>query len=122
MMATLNPGDEVIIAAPYWVSYPDIVKLASGTPIIIKGKRREIILKLVRSDLEENITEKTKWIIINSPSNPTGEVYSQAELTSLSRSYRKASQIYMFCQMIFMNTFLYKGSGKFSTIAAIDPE
>ena len=64
MIATLNPGDEVIIPAPYWVSYPDIVKLAGGNPIIIKTKESNNF-KINSSDLEENITEKTKWIILN---------------------------------------------------------
>ena len=94
MMATLNPGDEVIIAAPYWVSYPDIVKLASGNPIIIKAKE-ENNFKISADDLEKNITKKTKWIIINSPSNPTGEVYSKAELTSLAKVIEKHPDLYL---------------------------
>ena len=120
MMATLNPGDEVIIAAPYWVSYPDIVKLASGTPIIIKAKE-ENNFKISADDLEKNITKKTKWIIINSPSNPTGEVYSKAELTSLAKVIKKHPDLYILSDDIY-EYLLYKGSEKFSTIAEIDPE
>ena len=120
MMATLNPGDEVIIAAPYWVSYPDIVKLASGTPIIIKAKE-ENNFKISADDLEKNITKKTKWIIINSPSNPTGEVYSKAELISLAKVIKKHPDLYILSDDIY-EYLLYKGSEKFSTIAEIDPE
>lgn len=120
MMATLNPGDEVIIAAPYWVSYPDIVKLASGNPIIIKAKE-ENNFKISADDLEKNITKKTKWIIINSPSNPTGEVYSKAELTSLAKVIKKHPDLYILSDDIY-EYLLYKGSEKFSTIAEIDPE
>ena len=120
MMATLNPGDEVIIAAPYWVSYPDIVKLASGTPIIIKAKE-ENNFKISADDLEKNITKKTKWIIINSPSNPTGEVYSKAELTSLAKVIKKHPDLYILSDDIY-EYLLYRGSEKFSTIAEIDPE
>ena len=94
MIATLNPGDEVIIPAPYWVSYPDIVKLAGGNPIIIKTKESNNF-KINSSDLEENITEKTKWIILNSPSNPTGEVYSQDELKSLAEVIKKHPNLYV---------------------------
>ena len=120
MMATLNPGDEVIIAAPYWVSYPDIVKLASGTPIIIKAKE-ENNFKISADDLEKNITKKTKWIIINSPSNPTGEVYSKAELTSLAKVIEKHPDLYILSDDIY-EYLLYRGSEKFSTIAEINPE
>ena len=120
MIATLNPGDEVIIAAPYWVSYPDIVKLASGTPVIIKAKE-ENNFKISADDLEKNITKKTKWIIINSPSNPTGEVYSKAELTSLAKVIEKHPDLYILSDDIY-EYLLYKGSEKFSTIAEIDPE
>ena len=83
LITTLNPGDEVIIPKPYWVSYPDIVKLAGGKPVTI-STTVENNFKITDSDLEKNITEKTKWIILNSPSNPTGEVYTLNELLSLS--------------------------------------
>ena len=120
MIATLNPADEVIIPAPYWVSYPDIVKLAGGKPIIIKTKESNNF-KINSSDLEENITEKTKWIILNSPSNPTGEVYSQDELKSLAEVIKKHPNLYVLSDDIY-EYLLYKGSDKFSTIAQFDED
>ncbi len=83
MMATLNPGDEVIIPAPYWVSYPDIVLLAGGTPVAVEATI-EHNFKLQPDQLEAAITEKTKWIIFNSPSNPTGAAYTRDELKALT--------------------------------------
>jgi aspartate aminotransferase len=83
MMATLNPGDEVIIPAPYWVSYPDIVNLAGGSPVIV-ATQAEHGFKLQPEDLEAAITPKTKWFIFNSPSNPTGAAYTAAELKKLT--------------------------------------
>ena len=83
MMATLNPGDEVIIPAPYWVSYPDIVLLAGGTPVPVEATL-ETDFKLQPEQLEAAITDKTKWIIFNSPSNPTGAAYSREELKALT--------------------------------------
>ena len=84
LMATLNPGDEVIIPAPYWVSYPDIVMLAGGTPVFVEGKV-ENGFKLQAADLEEAITPKTKWLILNSPSNPTGAAYSRGRAEGADR-------------------------------------
>lgn len=83
LMATLNPGDEVIIPAPYWVSYPDIVNLAGGEPVIVQA-REEHGFKLQAEDLAQAITEKTKWFIFNSPSNPTGAAYTAEELKKLT--------------------------------------
>ena len=76
MMATINSGDEVIITAPYWVSYPDIVLLAEGKPVIVECPENQDF-KLRPEQLEKNITPKTKWLMLNSPSNPTGAVYSK---------------------------------------------
>ena len=81
-MATLNPGDEVIIPAPYWVSYPDMVLLAGGTPVVVAAGI-ETQFKLTPAQLESAITPKTKWFIFNSPSNPTGAGYTAAELRAL---------------------------------------
>ncbi len=81
-MATLNPGDEVIIPAPYWVSYPDMVLLAGGTPVAVPAGI-ETQFKLTPAQLEAAITPKTKWFIFNSPSNPTGAGYTEAELRAL---------------------------------------
>lgn len=81
--ATLNSGDEVVIPAPYWVSYPDMVKLAGGTPVIAPAKL-ENGFKLTPADLEAAITPKTKWFVFNSPSNPTGAGYTPAEIKALT--------------------------------------
>ncbi len=81
-MATLDPGDEVIIPAPYWVSYPDMVLLAEGTPVFVIG-HEETGFKITPEDLDAAITPKTKWVLLNSPSNPTGAAYSRDELKAL---------------------------------------
>ena len=83
LMATLNPGDEVIIPAPYWVSYPDMVLLAGGTPVAVECGI-ENAFKMTPAQLEAAITPKTKWLIFNSPSNPTGAGYSWDELKALT--------------------------------------
>ncbi len=83
LMATCNPGDEVIIPAPYWVSYPDMVLLAGGTPVSVPCGI-ESHFKLTPAQLEAAITPKTKWFIFNSPSNPTGAGYTRAELKALT--------------------------------------
>jgi aspartate aminotransferase len=83
LMATLNPGDEVIIPAPYWVSYPDMVLLAGGTPVFVAAGIATNF-KITAAQLEAAITPKTKWFIFNSPSNPTGAGYTQAELRALT--------------------------------------
>ena len=81
-MTILNEGDEVIIPAPYWVSYPDIVKLADATPVIVEGNISQSF-KITPAQLQQAITDKTKMVIINSPSNPSGKAYSKAELKAL---------------------------------------
>ncbi|MBA3324238.1 MAG: pyridoxal phosphate-dependent aminotransferase [Rhodobacteraceae bacterium] len=83
LMATLNPGDEVIVPAPYWVSYPDMVRLAGGAPVVIEG-RLETGFKITPESLAGAITPRTKWLIFNSPSNPTGTGYSRGELRALT--------------------------------------
>ncbi|MFQ5773667.1 MAG: pyridoxal phosphate-dependent aminotransferase [Kiloniellaceae bacterium] len=83
LMATLDPGDEVIIPAPFWVSYPDMVLLAGGEPVIVPCPQNNRF-KLQADDLEAAITEKTKWIILNSPSNPTGAAYGAEEMTAIT--------------------------------------
>jgi len=83
MMATLNPGEEVVIPAPYWVSYPDIVMLAGGEPVCIEGPM-DRAYKISAEQLDRAITPKTKWLIFNSPSNPTGAAYSRDELKALT--------------------------------------
>src|SRR5690606_7680416 len=83
LVATLNPGDEVIIPAPYWVSYPDMVLLAGGEPVSVPAGL-ETNFKLTPAALEAAITPRTKWFIFNSPSNPTGAGYTRAELKALT--------------------------------------
>ncbi|HSK40275.1 MAG TPA: pyridoxal phosphate-dependent aminotransferase [Arenibaculum sp.] len=83
LMATLDPGDEVIIPAPYWVSYPDMVELAEGTPVFVACPP-EKGFKLQPADLERAITPKTKWLIVNSPNNPTGAAYTRAEMKAIT--------------------------------------
>jgi aspartate aminotransferase len=82
-MATLNPGDEVIVPAPYWVSYPDIVRLGGAEPVIVEGLP-ELGYKITADQLDAAITPKTKWFIFNSPSNPTGAGYTEQELKALT--------------------------------------
>ncbi|NNL36040.1 MAG: aminotransferase class I/II-fold pyridoxal phosphate-dependent enzyme, partial [Silicimonas sp.] len=83
LVATLNPGDEVIIPAPYWVSYPDMVKLAGGTPVIVEATVEDGF-RISPEALEAAITPRTKWLIFNSPSNPTGAGYSPEALKALT--------------------------------------
>jgi aspartate aminotransferase len=120
MIATLNPGDEVIIPSPYWVSYPDIVKLAGGTPVTIETSIEDNF-KITDTKLKQSITEHTKWIILNSPSNPTGEVYSQYELESLIDVLKQHPDIYILTDDIYEH-LLYDRSEKFITIGQLDDE
>jgi len=120
MIATLNPGDEVIIPSPYWVSYPDIVKLAGGTPVIIETTIEDNF-KITDTKLKQSITEHTKWIILNSPSNPTGEVYTQYELESLIDVLKQHPNIYILTDDIYEH-LLYDRSKKFITIGQLDDE
>ncbi len=83
LMATLNPGDEVICIAPYWVSYPDIVLLGGGKPVIVEAKIEDGF-RLTPEALERAITPKTKWLIFNQPSNPTGACYTREQLKALT--------------------------------------
>ena len=120
MIATLNPGDEVIIPSPYWVSYPDIVKLAGGTPVIIETSIEDNF-KITDTKLKQSITEHTKWIILNSPSNPTGEVYTQYELECLIDVLKQHPNIYILTDDIYEH-LLYDRSKKFITIGQLDDE
>ena len=92
MMATLNKGDEVIIPAPYWVSYPDIVLLAGATPIVVECSEEQGF-KLTAKDLEAAITNNTKWVILNSPSNPTGACYSEQEIKNLAHVLKRKPHV-----------------------------
>ena len=119
MMATLNLGDEVIIPAPFWVSYPDIVMLAEGKPIIVKCDASRDF-KITPEQLENNITNKTKWLMLNSPSNPTGAVYSFNELKALSEVLLKYPNVLVLTDDIY-EKIIYD-DGVFSTIASVEPK
>ena len=115
-MATVNKGDEVIIPAPYWVSYPDMVLLAGGKPKIVKCDERDNF-KLTPKKLEKAISKKTKWIILNSPSNPTGSAYTEEEIEGLSKILLKYKKIYILSDDIY-EQILYDNF-HFFTIAEI---
>ena len=116
MLATINPGDEVIISAPYWVSYPDIVLLAGGIPRIIKCSEKNQF-KIMPIDLKKNISNKTKWLIINSPSNPTGSCYTQKELEVLGEVLKENKNVFILSDDIYEHV-IYDGF-EFFTIAQI---
>ena len=99
-MATLNKGDEVIIPAPFWVSYPDMVLLAGGKPKIIKCTEQEGF-KLTAKKLKKAITKKTKWVILNSPSNPTGAGYTKKEITDLAKVLIKNKKVHILSDDIY---------------------
>ena len=100
MMATLNEGDEVIIPAPYWVSYPDIVLLAGGSPIILECNEKQGF-KINPLELEKSITKKTKWIILNSPSNPTGACYSEKEIKEIGKVLENHPHVFILSDDIY---------------------
>ena len=118
LMATLNPGDEVIIPAPYWVSYPDMVLLAGGQPVFIEASARNNY-KISPAQLEKAITNKTKWFIFNSPSNPTGAGYSKNELKKITEVLMK------FPEVLIMTDDMYEHLAYddflFSTPAQVEP-
>jgi len=115
-MATVNKGDEVIIPAPYWVSYPDIILLAGGKPKIVKCEEKDNF-KLTPKKLEQAISKKTKWIILNSPSNPTGSAYTKKEIEELSKVLIKNKKIYILSDDIYEH--ITYDNFKFFTIAQI---
>ncbi|MBX3458276.1 MAG: pyridoxal phosphate-dependent aminotransferase [Candidatus Paracaedibacteraceae bacterium] len=119
LMATLNSGDEVIIPAPYWVSYPDIVNLFGGVPKIVKCLE-ESGFKLTPDLLEEAITNNTKWLILNSPSNPTGELYSEEELAALGRVLIKYPHVMVLSDDIY--EYLVYDNKSFVTLVTVMPE
>ena len=118
MMATLNPNDEVIIPAPFWVSYPDIVLLAEGKPIIVECPESQNF-KITANQLEKSITEKTKWLMLNSPSNPTGAVYSKSELKELAEVLLKYPHVLIMSDDIY-EKIIYDNL-EFGTLASIEP-
>ncbi|NBR89050.1 MAG: pyridoxal phosphate-dependent aminotransferase [Rhodobacteraceae bacterium] len=118
-MATLNPGDEVIIPAPYWVSYPDMVLLASGTPVIVTATL-ENNFKITPEQLEAAITPKTKWFLFNSPSNPTGAGYSRSELKALTDVLLRHPHVWVMTDDMYEH--LAYDDFKFCTPAEVEPQ
>lgn len=119
LVSTLNPDDEVIIPSPYWVSYPDMVKLAGGNPVTVPcGPGSNY--KLSPEDLEAAITPKTRWIILNSPSNPTGMAYSRAELKALAEVLLRHPQVWILTDDMY--EFLVYDGFEFATIAEVEPK
>jgi aspartate aminotransferase len=118
MMATLNPGDEVIVPAPYWVSYPDIVQLCNAKPVFVEGKL-EHGFKLRPEALEAAITPKTKWLIFNHPSNPTGAAYSRDELKALTDVLMRHPQVWVLTDDMYEH--LVYDDYKFVSPAQVEP-
>ena len=119
LMATLNPGDEVVIPAPYWVSYPDMVLLAGGEPVIAEASM-QTGYKLTPDQLEAAITPKTKWFIFNSPSNPTGAGYSREELKALTDVLLRHPHVWIMTDDMYEH--LAYGDFEFCTPAEVEPQ
>ncbi len=118
-MATLNPGDEVIIPAPYWVSYPDMVLLAGGTPVTVEASL-EANFKITAAQLEAAITPQTKWFLFNSPSNPTGAGYSWSELKELTDVLLRHPHVWIMTDDMYEH--LAYGNFRFCTPAQVEPQ
>jgi len=118
LLATVNAGDEVVIPAPYWVSYPDIVALAEGTPVPVACSQNNGF-RLRPEDLDAAITNKTKWLILNSPSNPTGAAYSAEDLRALADVLLKHPHVWVLTDDMYEH-LLYDGC--FATIAQVEPK
>lgn len=116
LLATLNPGDEVIVPAPYWVSYPDMVLLAGGEPVTVIGQEADGF-KLRPEVLDAAITPRTRWIILNSPSNPTGAAYTRAELEALAEVLRKHPHVWILTDDMYEH--LVYGDFEYVTIAQV---
>ncbi|MES2215205.1 MAG: pyridoxal phosphate-dependent aminotransferase, partial [Pseudomonadota bacterium] len=118
-MASVNPGDEVIIPAPYWVSYSDIVLLAGGQPVFVECPMTQDF-KLLPNQLEASITDKTKWLILNSPNNPSGACYSKNELIALAEVLSKFPHVHIMSDDMYEHIVF--DEFKFCTLAAVAPE
>ncbi len=119
LLASLNPGDEVIIPSPYWVSYPEMVKISEGKPIIVNCPENEKFI-LSPESLENAISPNTKWVLMNSPNNPTGAVYNWEELSKLADVIRRYEKINVMCDDIY-EKLVYDDS-KFCTMAEVSPD
>ena len=118
LVATLDAGDEVIVPAPYWVSYPDVVQFAGATPVIVPAGA-EFGYKLTPAMLEAAITPRTKWVILNSPSNPTGAAYSVAELKALGEVLERHPHVWIFADDMYEH--IVYDDFRFATIAEVCP-
>jgi|SRR5690242_735986 len=118
MVATVDPGDEVIVPAPYWVSYPDVVQFAGGTPVFVACGASQGY-KLLPDQLEAAITPKTKWLILNSPSNPTGAGYTAAELEALGEVLERHPHVWVFADDMYEH--ITYDDFRFATIAEVCP-
>ena len=118
LIATLNPGDEVVIPAPFWVSYPDMVHLAGGTPVIV-DVTAETAFRMTAEALEAAITPKTKWLIFNSPSNPSGAAYSEAELKALTDVLMRHPHVWVMTDDMYEH--LVYDDFEFVTPAQVEP-
>ncbi len=118
-MATINQGDEVIIPAPFWVSYPDITLLADGKPVIVKCDEKNDF-KITPEQLEKNINNSTKWLMLNSPSNPTGSTYTFSELKELADVLIKFPNVFILTDDIY-EKIIYENN-KFYTLAQVEPK
>lgn len=119
IMATVNPGDEVIIPAPYWVSYPDMVLIAEGTPVFVECTEEEEF-KLSPEKLEAAITDKTKWLILNSPSNPTGAAYTADDLQAVADVLLKHPHVWVMTDDMYEH--LVYDDFEFKTLAQVEPK
>ena len=118
LMASLNPGDEVVIPAPYWVSYPDMVLLGGGTPVEVPARAEENF-KLSAAALEAAITDKTKWVILNSPSNPSGAAYTKDELKALTDVIARHENVWTMTDDMYEH--LVYDDFEFHTVAEVEP-
>jgi len=118
LIATLNPGDEVVIPAPFWVSYPDMVHLAGGTPVIV-DITAETSFRMTADDLEGAITDKTKWLIFNSPSNPSGAAYSRDDLQALTNVLMRHPHVWVMTDDMYEH--LVYDDFTFATPAQVEP-
>ncbi|MFT8736230.1 MAG: pyridoxal phosphate-dependent aminotransferase [Zymomonas mobilis] len=119
LTATIDPGDEIIIPAPYWVSYPDIVRFCGGTPVFIQANIDQNY-KITAEQLEKAITPKTRWFIFNSPSNPTGAAYSEEEIKSLAEVLRRHPHVWILSDDIYEHIIF--DNFRFATIAEVAPD
>ncbi len=119
LVATLDPGDEVVIPAPYWVSYPDIVQFAGGVPVIVKAGAEQNY-KVLPEQIDAAITPKTKWVLLNSPSNPSGAAYTADELKALAEVFRRHPHVWVMADDMYEH--IIYDDFHFTTIAQVAPD